>query len=502
MAKYIPFTDEQIRRANAVDLVDFLQRQGEQLTRAGRDWRWKRHDSVTIRGNQWYRHSREEGGLAIDFVREFYGLSFPEAVTLLLGGEGGVEWNQTHKSSPAPRKPFALPEMNSDMRRVYAYLIKRRFIDRDVVTHFAKAKMLYESCERSADKTKEYHNAVFVGYDENGVPRHAHKRGLYTMGGSFRGNVEGGDPGYSFHHIGPGDTLYVFEAPIDMLSFITLYPEDWKQSSYVTLDGVAEHALLRQLELHPHLQKVALCLDHDEAGIEAAGRLTEILQARGYGNVSVRRPEYKDWNEDLKAKNGVAPIPAKGHPKLEALPEICAELYETCKSLISAHNPDAVLLEHYEKLKPLISNGKLPRGMAPAVTERLQVMAAAALLGAQRQYRQMEQPATIEQLIVELQDSYRPHRDRGMLRSRADDLRQDIASLSRQINAAGLRGPEDKRNIIASYLRLALDCVRSQIFVRLEELKQNTETPRLQNVDRNALVQAECTNLATQSLML
>lgn len=159
MSKYIPFTDEQKRRANSIDIADFLRRQGEQLTRAGRDWRWKRHDSVTIRGNQWYRHSREEGGLAIDFVREFYGLSFPEAVTLLLGGEGGVEWNQTHKSAPAPRKPFTLPEMNSDMRRVYAYLIKQRFIDRDVIAHFAKTKMLYESCERSADKTKEYHNA-------------------------------------------------------------------------------------------------------------------------------------------------------------------------------------------------------------------------------------------------------------------------------------------------------------------------------------------------------
>lgn len=71
---------------------------------------------------------------------EFYDLSFPEAVSLLLGGERGVEWNQTHKSSP-PRKPFALPEMNGDMRRVYAYLIKQRFIDREVITHFAKAKM-------------------------------------------------------------------------------------------------------------------------------------------------------------------------------------------------------------------------------------------------------------------------------------------------------------------------------------------------------------------------
>ena len=39
------YTQEQIDRANAADLVSFLQGQGEQLTRAGQDSRWKRHDT-------------------------------------------------------------------------------------------------------------------------------------------------------------------------------------------------------------------------------------------------------------------------------------------------------------------------------------------------------------------------------------------------------------------------------------------------------------------------
>lgn len=501
MAKYIPFTEEEKRRANSVDLVDFLQRQGEQLIRAGRDWRWKRHDSVVVRGNQWYRHSREQGSYAIDFVQEFYGLSFPEAVTWLLGGEGGVEWNQTDKSAPPPRKPFALPDMNSDMRRVFAYLMKQRFINRDIITHFAKAKMIYESRELSKDKTKEYHNAVFVGYDENGVPKHAHKRGLYTMGPSYRGNVESSDLAYSFHYTGTNDTLYVFEAPIDMLSNITLYPKGWRQNSYVALDGVAEHAMLRQLALNPHLKRVVLCLDHDEAGIEAAGRLTEILREQGYSDVSVWQPEYKDWNEDLKARYGVTPIPAQEHPKLEALPVICMELYETCKFFVSNRSPDAVLLENYEKLKPMMANSKLSRELAPDMTEHLLNMAAAALLAAQRQYRQMEQPVTVDQLIGELQDSYRPHQDRGMMRSRADDLQKDITTISRQLNTAGLRSPEDKHQLIASYLRLAQDCVRAQIFVCLEDLKQTTEEACRQNADRSVREQAGCTHIATQTLM-
>ena len=57
------YTQEQIDRANQADLVSFLQSQGEQLTRAGNEYRWKRHDSLTVRGNKWYRHSQSKGCL-------------------------------------------------------------------------------------------------------------------------------------------------------------------------------------------------------------------------------------------------------------------------------------------------------------------------------------------------------------------------------------------------------------------------------------------------------
>ena len=121
-----------------------------------------------------------------------------------------------------------------------AHLIKQRCIDADVITHFAKAKTLYEDAQ--------YHNAVFVGMDEDGVPRHAHKRSTLTVGEPYRGNVQSGDPKYSFRHIGTGDRLYVFEAPIDLLSFITMHKKDWQSHSYLALCGVTEHALMHTLE--------------------------------------------------------------------------------------------------------------------------------------------------------------------------------------------------------------------------------------------------------------
>lgn len=297
--QYIHFTDEQKHRANSVDLTEFLRHKGEKLIPSGRDKRLASDHSVTIRGNQWFDHAPEKGGLAIDFVQKFYGMSFPEAVSMLLGGESGMAYMKVCPEPKHERKPFALPPAHTDMRRVYAYLLQHRHIDRDVLTAFVREKLIYESAESSADKAKTYHNAVFVGNDEHGVSRHGHKRSIYTVGKSYRGNIESSDPQYSFHWVGTSERLYVFEAPIDMLSYISLHPDDWQRHSYVSLCGTAEHAMLWMLEQHPHCNEIVLCLDNDEAGIKATDRLTTILQERGYSGVQIDRPQEKDWNDEL-----------------------------------------------------------------------------------------------------------------------------------------------------------------------------------------------------------
>ena len=84
MGEFVYFTEEQKQRANAVDLEDFLSRQGEKLLRSGREKRLASDHSITVRGNRWYDHATEKGGCAIDFVRMFYNQSFPDAVTMLL----------------------------------------------------------------------------------------------------------------------------------------------------------------------------------------------------------------------------------------------------------------------------------------------------------------------------------------------------------------------------------------------------------------------------------
>ncbi len=142
-----------------------------------------------------------------------------------------------------------------DMECVFAYLMQKRFIARDVIAHFSHNKTLYEDAE--------YHNCVFVGLDEEGVPKHVHRRGTQ---GAYKHTEVGSKSEYSFHHNGESEKLYVFEAPINMLAFITLHPENWQQHSYVALCSVSERAILHRLKVNPKLRKVVLCLDHDHAG--------------------------------------------------------------------------------------------------------------------------------------------------------------------------------------------------------------------------------------------
>ena len=288
--EYILFSDEQKHQANTVDLEDYLLRRGEKLLPSGRDKRLATNHSVTIRGSEWFDHDTQQGGHAIDFVRMHDGCSFQEAVAKLLGGEQGQAFRSASERNAEPQKLFALPLPHHNMRRVYAYLMKQRHIDRDIITHFARAGTLYEDAK--------YHNAVFVGTDEHGVARHAQKRSTNSQGKSFKVNVEGSRPQYSFHHAGRDGLLYVFEAPIDLLSFLTLYPDRWQEHSYVALCGTGGQAMHWMLEQNTRLRDVVLCLDHDEPGQTAAKRIQEELQEAGYHS-GILLPVHKDWNDGL-----------------------------------------------------------------------------------------------------------------------------------------------------------------------------------------------------------
>lgn len=295
------YTQAQIDKANAVDLEKFLRAQGETLVRSGKEYRWKAHDSLTVCGNKWFRHSQSKGGLPVDFVMEFYGKSFPEAVQMLTGEPGEVQ----PEADPAPSPAFRLPLRNVTNANIMNYLTQERKLSPSLVNFFIVAGDIYEDAA--------HHNVVFVGRDADGHPRYASSRGIREK---FRQDAAGAEKAFGFAHRGTDKQLLVFEAPIDLLSFIELFPQNWQQHNYLSLGGVSAKALQQFLSERPDMERVFLCLDADKAGEDACKRLAALLP----DTVSVTRiqPCMKDWNEVLVHR---AEIPNRNYFKSIVLKE-------------------------------------------------------------------------------------------------------------------------------------------------------------------------------------
>lgn len=332
------YTDEQVTRANAVDLVAFLSVKGERFTRAGKEYRWNEHDSVTINKNEWFRHSQGKGGGPVDFMMEFYGMSFIDSVKELLGGEEACDEKTVSKNGdaalnkeaysqncykaesvkvdkdddvvdggpavadPIPTKEVELPEKDMDQSHIIEYLTEVRKLGADIVKEFMNRGDIFQE--------KEHQRVVFVGRDSDQIVRFGSWRNAGAE--KIRGDVPGSMKEYGFKSLAswPGNkekdrssrNLYVFEAPIDLLSFITLYPKYWNESHYLSLGGVSAKALKPLLSDRPDVEHIYLCLDNDKAGHEACARIFDQIPVR-YAVTQIV-PAKKDWNEVLVERTG------------------------------------------------------------------------------------------------------------------------------------------------------------------------------------------------------
>lgn len=294
------YTEEQIARANETDLVSFLRARGEKLKKSGKEYRWMKHDSLTVNYNEWYRFSGSKGGHPIDFLMEFYNMSFPEAVKTLINELPGEDKQEVkkmeqedagiHEGCPIPleKVKLQLPKAYENNDRVREYLIKERKISEKIIDQMLAEGKIYEDAVK--------HNVIFIGYDPKGTVRYAGIRGTKEK---YRGDAPGSEKAYGFSHTGTDDTLFVFEAPIDLLSFLSATGDGWETHHYISLGGVSEKALIQYLADHKKIRKIFLCLDNDTAGNAACEKLAEKIPDDKM--VMRLRPVKKDWNECLTA---------------------------------------------------------------------------------------------------------------------------------------------------------------------------------------------------------
>ena len=278
-------TPEQITKAKEMDLLTYLQLyEPDNLVRfSGETYCTREHDSLKISNGKWHWFSRGVGGrTALDYLIKVREYSFPQAVELLSG-----------------------PERNTNHDRVRQYLWNRG-ISADLTDYCIGKGLLYES--------KRHHNAVFVGYDQDGTARYAALRGTR---GSFKGEVSASDKRYSFSIPAQENSgeLHLFESAIDLLSYCTLcqmFGRNWQKEQLLSLGGVAKNqtkktlpvALEHFLSGHPETKTVFLHLDNDEAGRRATLDITEKLQGP-YEVLDAAPRGGKDVNDLLQLRLGL-----------------------------------------------------------------------------------------------------------------------------------------------------------------------------------------------------
>ena len=302
-------TPDEIRQAKEMDLLTYLQNyEPNELVRvAPNTYCTREHDSLKISNGKWCWFSRGIGGkTALDYLIKVQDYPFTQAVETILGKTAArPPVISHHEQMPEAPRNLMLPVLNRTAKTVIRYLAGRG-IHPAIIDYCLNHRLLFES--------KQYHNAVFVGYDVDGKARYAALRG--TMG-SYKGEVTGSDKRYSFSiaENRSAETVHLFESAIDLMSYATLLHmagRDWKRDALLSLAGVYKTtrenvvpvSLSRFLSDYPGIKTLRLHLDNDEIGRGAAKGIMDGLKEK-YELID-EPPRYgKDVNDALQRRLGL-----------------------------------------------------------------------------------------------------------------------------------------------------------------------------------------------------
>lgn len=297
---------EQVAYCNSVDILELARKKGFEPRKVGTNsYKIDGFGGLHINSvkNIWNCFSEGKGGGPIQFLMYTENTTWRRAADELLEGHYELLPEETRTKRTEEKRPeFVLPEKNNTFKHIIAYLINTRKLEKEVVYHFIQSKQLYENAQKSC---------VFVAYDENQKARFASYRSTAT-GSSIKGNVVGSDKHYVFAKEGAveNDRLFIFESPIDLMSYLTLLHQmDLRNrlgnlsQHFISLEGLAQMGLDHYLATHPGIKNLTFCIDNDEWGNKAFERFAAHYKSEGY-KVMRHAPQApaKDFNEMLVSR--------------------------------------------------------------------------------------------------------------------------------------------------------------------------------------------------------
>lgn len=441
-------------RANSVNMIDLLKHLNEPIEKKGKHNKWLKHKSVSFKDNKWYQHSLKRGGLPIDFLTTFFNQDYSEAISYL---NTNFETKDYDISSFTNNRKFVITKQNHNNNQVITYLKYFRFIDKKIIDYFINKDILYEDLK--------YHNCNFAGKDNNGQIVHIHAVSTHKSLYDYKGIVSGSNTSFPFNLIGKSNQVFVFESPIDLLSYLTLNPDNFKVHSYLALCGLSIKPIKAILELYQHLDTVNLCLDNDIAGESAKAKFKEELIIDNKISVKIINPKFKDFNEDLKFINHQPVIKGIRSPFYEFVNENKNKIIDDTKNQKTKHLKD--LFNDFSKFY-YIHNSKSLKQKEKS-KQYLLNSATTALLLATQHYKHLEKSFSISDLLDQLineNDSFMNYVDTT---KNYTLFIKDLDNLKTLFNTSFYHRKDEKLEIITTLTSLAKKAIYSHVYLTLKE---------------------------------
>lgn len=332
------FTDEQIEKASKVSILQVAESLGIKVHKVGNSkysYRSVENSGLVFSElkNTFHMHSSlfgqaaGTGGSVIDFVKIMTNLNFPQTVNkLLTENYDQVEIKNESSFKKEPFNDYFNRSADNKQTAVKNYLINERKLDERIISHLMSKNYIKEDYYKQAIFYHAKHG-VKVGATVQGTVYDPEKFGKR---GRFKGIAKNSESGFGFNvQLGEKvEKLYVFESPIDALSYWSLHPT-LKNSMLASIDGSSTKsntvfnimnylAMEHNFDDEEDINKFQVLLSMDNDAPDKFGKRSGqdfIQKFLDYPIVRQQAPEYKenrlfidnspnkmfkDWNDQLK----------------------------------------------------------------------------------------------------------------------------------------------------------------------------------------------------------
>lgn len=260
---------ELVSKAKKISIVSVMDEQGMDYIDMRNFAQGIEHDSLMIdkRKNRFYWNSQIEdgrvvGGDVIDFVTRFFNKSHMEALNYLTQ-EDHEKLTET-SAYMKPKEPFQYYfKHDTQFDAVRNYLVNERGLSGILIDALHDKKFIHQDKYKQAifawSDTGKAVGASVIGTEYNPTK--------YEKYGRFKGIARNSDGNYGFNvTLGTPDRLYVFESPVDMLSYWTMNPT-LNNCMLAEMEGLKEQSVYKFIE-QMYISKGALPTEGIYLGVD------------------------------------------------------------------------------------------------------------------------------------------------------------------------------------------------------------------------------------------